>query len=792
MPLSWNEIRHNVLAFSREWAGESREDAEGKTFWDEFFAAFGIKRRTVAAFEDPVKTLSATYDYIDLFWKGMLIIEHKSRGKSLDKAHSQAMDYIQSLHNSGRGDEAPRYVVVCDFARFALHDLEEDTSVEFPLEDLHKHVDKFAFIPGYKQHKLEPEDPVNIKAVELLGDLHDALEAGGYAGHELERFLVRILFCLFAEDTGLFEREAFTLYIENHTKPDGSDLGPQLARFFDTLNKDKPHRQKNLLEELAALPWVNGELFAEHLGFADFDRDMRGRLLACCRFDWSAISPAVFGSLFQSVMEPKERRQVGAHYTSERDILKLVRSLFLDDLKAEFEKAKGDKNKLKKLHDKLGELTFFDPACGCGNFLVVTYRELRLMEIDILTELFRGQKVLDVRTLSRLHVDQMYGIEINEFPARIAEVAMWLVDHQMDQRLSQAFGEYVARLPLKQSPHIVHANALEIDWKTVLPPEKCGYILGNPPFVGAKYQTDIQRTEMKRVAGTVKNYGLLDYVTAWYFLTAKFIHGTSIRAAFVSTNSITQGEQVGVLWGELFRRGIQIVFAHRTFAWQSEARGKAHVHVVVISFSENAPPQRWIYDYDSGPEQTVAVRAANISPYLVEGPNTAIVNRSKPLCDVPPIGIGNKPIDGGYYLFTEEERDEFLKLEPKAKKWFRRWIGSQEFINGYERWCLWLGECPPNELREMPEVMKRVESVRKFRLASKSAPTRALAKTPTRFHVENMPKHSFIVMPKVSSERRRYIPIGFMSPATLVSDLCFINTKVTPYHFGVLTSAMHM
>jgi hypothetical protein len=586
MPISWNEIRHNAIRFAKDWAGESREDAEAKTFWDEFFQVFGLKRRLVATFEEPVKKLSGQWGYIDLFWKGTVLAEHKSRGKPLDKAHTQAVNYIQALKTTGREDEVPRYVVVSDFAKFALHDLEEDETVEFGLDEFPQYVDRFAFIPGYKQHKLEAEDPVNIRAVELLGELHDVLEDGGYSGHDLERFLVRVLFCLFAEDTGLFDRNAFTDFVENHTKPDGSDLGSQLARLFGVLNSPKEKRQKTLLEELAAMPYVNGELFAEALGFAEFNRDMRNRLLACCRFDWSRISPAVFGSLFQSVMEPRERRQVGAHYTSERDILKLVRSLFLDDLKAEFEKAKGSKKKLEDFHKKLGTLKFLDPACGCGNFLVVTYRELRLLEIEVLKALIDPkQKVLDIQTLLRINVDQMYGIEINEFPARIAEVAMWLADHQMNGLVSNTFGHYVARLPLTKSPHIVNANALRIDWKEVLPPAECSYVLGNPPFVGHTFQSADQKSDQEFVLKNISALGVLDYVCNWYILAAEYIVGTSIRVGFVSTNSITQGEQAGLLWGEMFGRyRIKITFCHRTFPWQSEARGKAHVHVVIVGF----------------------------------------------------------------------------------------------------------------------------------------------------------------------------------------------------------------
>ncbi|MGB6877225.1 MAG: DNA methyltransferase [Candidatus Acidiferrales bacterium] len=601
---------------------------------------------------------------------------------------------------------------------------------------------------------------------------------------------MRILFCLFAEDTGIFEREYFRLYLLDRTAQDGSDLGQHLARLFDVLNTPPEKRQKNLDETLAA--YVNGDLFAENLGFADFNKDMRDVLLACTRFDWSRISPAIFGSLFQAVMEPRERRQIGGHYTSERDILKVIRSLFLDGLRAEFERAKGNKAELKRFHERLSKLRFLDPACGCGNFLVITYRELRLLEIETLKILFPGdQRELDVHKLSLIDVDAFYGIEISEWPARIAEVAMWLMDHQMNNRLSEAFGQYFVRLPLKKSPTIVCGNALLLDWRKVLPPVQCSFILGNPPFVGAKFQTDEQRADMDLVARDVENNGLLDYVTGWYFKAAEYIRGTHIVVGFVSTNSISQGEQVGVLWSVLFRRyGVRIHFAHRTFKWESEARGKAHVHVVIIGFGEANARNRAIYDYET--ENATITPARNISPYLIEGPDVAITNRSEPICNVPEMGIGNKPIDDGNYLFTPEQKAEFLKSEPSAKKYFHHWIGSEEFINGIERWCLWLGQCPPAELRKMPHALERVEAVRNFRLASKSAPTRKIGAIPTRFHVENMPESKFLIVPEVSSERRNYIPIGFMNPDTICSNLVKIIPHATLYHFGVLTSEMHM
>lgn len=812
MPLSWNEIRHNAIRFSRDWAGETREEAEAKSFWDAFFAVFGISRRAVASFEEPVRNLRGQYGYIDLFWKGVLVVEHKSFGKDLGKAGSQAFSYLQDLIRSNRQEEVPRYVLVSDFARIALHDLEpeEDAgpaamrTIEFPLAEFARHIHDFAFIPGYQTHKLEAQDPINLKAVQIMGDLHDALEYGGYQGHALERLLVRVLFCLFAEDTGIFERDAFTLYLGNHTREDGSDLGLHLARLFEVLNTPPDRRQKNLDEELTAFPYVNGALFAEQLGFADFNRDMRNALLACTRFDWSRISPAVFGSLFQAVMEPKERRQTGGHYTSERDILKVIQALFLDELKAEFARAKSNRTDLRRFQQKLAELRFLDPACGCGNFLVVAYRELRLLELEALKILHAGghgtergtqtEMTLDeVNRLSQVDVDQFYGIEIAEWPARIAEVALWLMDHQMNTRLSAAFGQLYVRLPLRKSPTIVVGNALRLDWRQVLPSKQGGYVLGNPPFVGAKYQSPAQRADMNLVAGDVDNGGLLDYVAGWYFKAAEYMAGTSIVTGFVSTNSITQGEQAGVLWNALFRRfGLKIHFAHRTFPWQSEAQGKAHVHVVIVGFASYDIVSKRMLEAGDAEQEVSAATVRNISPYLVEGPDRAIENRRRPLCEVPEIGIGNKPIDDGNYLFTPAEKTGFLKLEPGAEPFFRLWLGSAEFLNGIERWCLWLGDCPPNQLRQMPEAMKRVEAVRAFRLSSKSPPTQKLARTPTRFHVENMPEGDYLLIPKVSSEQRRYIPMGFLPPSTMASDLVFVFPGATRFHFGILSSAMHM
>lgn len=791
MPISWNEIRDRAFTFMREWAEEKSEESEAKSFLDDFFNVFGVSRRRVAAFEKHIKTIDGKSGYIDLLWPGVILIEQKSRGKDLDRAHEQAKGYFPGLADC----DLPRYILVSDFARFRLHDLETGEKHEFNLSEFHKNIKLFGFMAGYQTQVLKPEDPANIKAAELMGHLHDHLKATGYTGSHLEVYLVRLLFMLFAEDTSIFERGQFRDYITQKTAEDGHDLGLHLNALFHALNTPEDKRQTTLDEHLAAFPYVNGRLFEELIPPASFNFLMRIILLDCCGLDWSRISPAIFGSLFQSVMNPEARRDLGAHYTTEQNILKLIRPLFLDALWEEFKKARKQRKKLVDFHKKLARLKFLDPACGCGNFLVIAYRELRLLEIEVLREIHKDRfhGFLDVSPHIWMDVDQFYGIEIEEFPAQIAQVALWMTDHQMNMRVSEEFGQYFRRLPLEKSPNIIHGNALRMDWASIVEPKALSYILGNPPFGGAKYQGEAQKHDVELVFNGARNTGLLDYVACWYRKAVEYMaKNHAIRSAFVSTNSITQGEQPGVLWPDLFNRGARINFAHRTFQWTSEARGKAAAHCVIIGFALEDEKKKWIFDYETPKSEPRAICASTVNHYLVDGPAVTLVNREKPICDAPEIGIGNKPIDGGHYLFTPEEKAEFIKKEPAAKKWFRRWIGADEFLNGYERWCLWLGDCPYSELKRMPEVMKRVEAVKRFRLASKSAPTRKLAEEPTRFHVENMPKRAYLVIPEVSSERRKYIPVGFIKPNTLASNLLKIIPNATLYHFGVLSSVMHM
>ena len=831
MPLSWNEIKTRANAFSKDWQDESREDAEAKSFWDAFFNVFGITRRRLASFEEPVKKSDGKGGFIDLLWRGQLLVEHKSRGRSLDKAFTQALDYFPGLKER----DLPKYILVSDFASFRLYNLETNEQVEFPLKALYQNVKLFGFIAGYQTQIIKPQDPINIKAAERMGKLHDALKAVGYDGHALELYLVRLLFCLFAEDTTIFEKRLFQDYIETKTADDGSDLAHHISSLFHVLNTSADKRLKNLDESLNAFPYINGKLFVEQLPPAQFDRKMRENLLDLCALDWSIISPAIFGSLFQSIMDAGARRNLGAHYTSEENILKLIKPLFLDELWAEFEKVKRQKNKLAEFHQKLRTLRFLDPACGCGNFLVITYRELRLLELELLraSDGFSKNKTgafMDVQTLINVDVDQFYGIEIEEFPAQIAQVALWLTDHQMNMKISEEFGQYFARIPLKATPQIIHGNALQVDWAGEKP--RFNYIFGNPPFLGKSNQSAAQKADMALVCDGIKNAGLLDFVAAWYVKSTKYIQGEYLRGGvillppsqqpkglrkdyleeyitkwetwktshvnpntkcgFVSTNSITQGEQVGVLWGWMLSQGMHIHFAHRTFSWNNEARGKAAVHCVIIGFGLQDVADKTIYEYEDIKGEPHAIKAKNINPYLTDAPNLVIPKLRSTICAVPEMTYGSMPNDGGFLLFSDTEKNDFIKLEPSSEKWIHKFVMGDELINNIPRWCLWLTDISPQELRNLPQVLKRVEQVKNLRLNSIRDATKELANQPTLFGELRQPKKRYLALPRVSSENRKFIPITFLEPNVIAGDKVYTIENATDFHFGIMTSAMHM
>lgn len=838
MPLSWNEIKSKAVRFSKDWEDVTEESAESQTFLNEFFEVFGISRRRVSTFEKPVQKVDGREGYIDLLWPGKILIEHKSKGKNLEKAANQAIAYSFGLTE----EELPQYILVCDFNLFVLYDLEENTKHEFLLKDLVKHVKLFSFIAGYQKSITKDEDPVNIEAAERMGKIHDKLKAIGYSGHELEVYLVRLVFCLFADDTNIFNKDIFEEYLKNKTSKDGSDLALHLSQIFYILNTPESQRLTNIDEHLIEFPYVNGKLFEEQLSPAQFDSEMRNVLIECCDLDWAKISPAIFGSLFQAVMNPEERRNLGAHYTSEKNILRVIKPLFLDELFKEFETIKNNTKQLKEFHKKLSALKFLDPACGCGNFLVITYRELRLLEIEILKVLVKNSQLeSDIKNIIWIDIDQFYGIEIEEWPVRISEVAMWLIDHQMNMRVSEEFGEYFVRLPLKKSANIICDNALRIEWGNIIAkteidisadvtniikiseptphyntvnvytnevkvlvsaPEKkpisdkttFDYILGNPPFIGKHFQNEQQKNDMDFVFKGIKAYGVLDYVTCWYIKAAKIIQNSNTKVAFVSTNSISQGEQPGILWNILFNLyEIKIHFAHRTFRWTNEARGKAAVHVVIIGFANYDTNEKYLFEYDDIKGEPHTRKVKNISPYLIEGKDLIIPKRKSPICNVPEIRFGNMPNDGGNLLINDDEVEAYKLIEGEVEKFIRPFLGAHEFLNGKKKWCLWFYKNQENlNLKRMRITYKRIEAVEQHRSKSKRKGTQTLSLFPMLFGEIRQPETNFILVPRVSSENRRIIPMSIYSPEYIVGDTCLSIASSNLFHLGILQSEMHM
>ena len=812
MRLGWDEIKRRARGFSEEWKDAHYEKGETQSFYNDFFEIFGVKRRTVATYEQRVKLLNNKHGFMDLFWPRTLLVEQKSARLDLDRAGIQALDYIDGLPPA----EQPRYVLTCDFQTWRLLDLEKGGDpLRFKLADLHRHVEAFAFILG-RQRTFETQATVTIKAAELMGSLHDALEESNYKGHDLEQLLVRLLFCLFADDTGIFQpKDIFLELLQTDTREDGSDTGPKLMELFDVLDTHEDDRQSNLSGELNQFPYINGDLFKGRLRTPVFDKKMRTLLLDAARHNWSGVSPAIFGSLFQSVMDAKERRAKGAHYTSEANIMKVIGPLFLDELKAELDRIVARKTGRDALLDefvaKLSRLTFLDPACGCGNFLVIAYRELRRLELAALEARWpkamtdtgeeRRQGFMDLGLLSRIQVNQFYGIEVEEFPARIAEVAMWMADHLANNALGDAFSTNYARIPLKESAHILHADALDTDWATQIAPEKLHYIMGNPPFVGAKFQTPEQRAQVRAIAGLGGSGGTLDFVAAWFIKAGQFVAvNHRIRIAFVATNSICQGEQVAQLWPILFDRyHLEIAFAHRTFNWGSEARGKAHVHVVIIGLthSDNETAVKRLFSYPDIKKEPLESRHDALTAYLfdargVSNRHLVVREEPRPINGAPRVVSGSQPIDDGNLIFDAKQRAEFLTLEPEASRFLRRYVAAQDFINGGERWILALQNVEPDQLRAMPLVRDRLRLVKEFRLKSERASTLAIADQPTRFNVEVIPTSAFLVIPEVSSERREYVPIGWLEPPTIPSNLVRLLAGASLWDFAILTSRSHM
>lgn len=810
MSIADKEQRAAAKAFAEFWQDKGYEKGESQTFWLTLLSkVLGVvEPEKFIRFEDKV-VLDHTSFIDGIIPATHVLIEQKSSGKNLRAGilqsggsiltpFQQAKRYSAELPYS----ERPRWIVTCNFQEFLIYDMEKPTGEpeQILLKDLSKEYYRLKFLVDTGDENIKKEMELSIKAGGIVGRLYDAL-ASQYRDPEspetlksLNELCVRIVFCLYAEDAGLFGgHAAFHDYLQIRA----SDAREALLKLFEVLNTKTADRDPYLKEDLAAFPYVNGGLFANsRLEVPSIDEAIVHLILeeASESFDWSKISPTIFGAVFESTLNPETRRAGGMHYTSIENIHKVIDPLFLNKLRTEFDEireakvAKTRNVKLREFQNKIASLKFFDPACGSGNFLTETYISLRKLENEILQLLYNGQIVLDTGDVIKVSIGQFYGIEINDFAVTVAKTALWIAESQMMKQTEEIVKINLEFFPLKTYANIVEGNALRIDWESVVSKDELDYIMGNPPFVGARLMNATQKDELKAVFGPKwKNSGNLDYVACWYKKCADFIAGTKIRCALVSTNSVSQGESVANLWKPLFEAGVHIDFAHRTFRWDSESTQKAKVHCVTIGFS-TAPSMddRIIYDNDH------AKTAKSINGYLVDAENVFVKSRSEPICEVPKIGIGNKPIDGGFYLFTKDEMNAFIKKEPKSARYFKKWIGSQEFINGTCRYCLWLGECSPNELHSMPECLKRVKEVQAFRLKSTSAGTRKLAEEPTRFHVENMPTGNYIVVPETSSEQRKYIPIGFITPDIMCSNAVKLIPGATLFHFGILTSNVHM
>ncbi|MGI9296836.1 MAG: class I SAM-dependent DNA methyltransferase, partial [Gammaproteobacteria bacterium] len=659
------------------------------------------------------------------------------------------------------------------------------------LAALPKNAELFEFFIEKERAQFALELKASRDAAELMGAIYDELRRGEKREPpNMDRLLVRLLFCMFAEDTGIFPRQMFHGYMEEHTRPDGTDFGVILSELFRVLDMRENERSERMPARLRAFPYVNGRLFEDADAPHYFDAESRTAVLDACQFDWKNISPDIFGSLFQTVRDSEERRKFGAHYTSEENIMKVIRPLFLDGMERELNRAGKDEKKLRAFHDKIANLRFLDPACGCGNFLIIAYRELRRLEMAVLLRLGIPEDA-DAKIV-RVSIEQFYGIESDPFPAGIARTAMWLVNDQMNREFREAGGPKIPSIPLLKEATIKTRNALELDWaKCITAPERMSYIFGNPPFVGRQFRKEKQRADMDLVFGDAPGAGNLDYVAAWYMKAARYIRGAKIKCAFVSTNSITQGEQVAALWKLLAEENIRIHFAHRSFVWNNEAGNSAAVSVVIIGFAAFGARRKKIYDYDDdGKPRPIA--AKNINGYLSDAPDILVEPRATPFGDAPPIVFGSMPNDDGNLLLTDKEKQEFLRRSPKAEPYIRPAAGAQEFLEGERRWCLWLEGVAPSEFRGIFAIRKRVAAVKKHRAKSERAATQELAKTPHLFGEIRQPKNRYILVPLNTSQGREYIPIGFMQPRNVALNSCTIVPNADMYHFGVMTSAMHM
>lgn len=800
-----------AMAFANEWSGKGYEKGESQTFWLTLLSkVYGVREpEKYIHFEEQVQLDKTSFidAYIDATH---VMIEQKSKDKDLRKAikqsdgtmltpYQQAQRYSAALPYSKR----PRWIVTCNFHEFLVYDMEHPNSEpqQIELKDLGKEHYRLQFLVETENLHLQKEKEVSLQAGEIVGKIYDELLKQYLHPDNLESLkslnvlCVRLVFCLYCEDAGLFGRhDMFHDYLEQYTT---EDLRMALIRLFKVLNTPPEQRDPYLKDDLAAFPYVNGGLFAnENIEIPRMNDKLRKLLLqnASLDFDWSGISPTIFGAVFESTLNPETRHNGGMHYTSVENIHKVIDPLFLDGLKQEFCEIKHItvmKSRVKRLHafqDKLASLTFFDPACGSGNFLTESFLSLRRLENDVIKEIYQLESFDAFVNPIKVNIHQFYGLEINDFAVTVATTALWISEAQTIQETEHIVHHDIDFLPLKDYKNIHEGNALSIDWNSIIPANKLNYIMGNPPFLGASVMSAMQKKETVNVIGNIKLANSIDYVGAWYCLATRMIANTNIECAFVSTNSITQGEQVTPLWKPLIKAGIRINFAYRTFRWDSEASDKAAVHCVIIGFGMKDRTIKTIFNEDGS-----QLKVNHINAYLYDAPDAFIESRSKPICDVPKSTKGNQPTDNGNFILTLEERNDILGKTPELAPYIRRYIGARDYLNNDQiRYCLWLKDASPTILNKNKEVKRRLEAIREFRAKSTAAPTRKSAETPYKFFSTPQTKGEYLIIPRVSSQRRRYIPIGFMGGDTIAADSCTIICGANRYQFGVLESNVHM
>lgn len=810
MNYTWNEIRLRAAAFVSEWSGESKERSEAQSFYNDFFDIFGVKRRSVARYEEHVRKLGDRSGFIDLFWPGVLIAEHKSLGRDLEEASDQASEYFDDLPEP----ERPRFRLVCDFQNFVLSDLDTGEVAEFSLDELPDHIELFSFIVGKQRPTHRVSQPLNDKAASYVAGLHKALVESGYPKDDAEKLAVRLVFCMFADVTSIFQpRGIFLDLIDSKTADDGAGVGAVLARLFDVLNRPIEERQETTDPDFMQFPYINGSLFEERIAIVADSPKLRKLLIEAAQFDWSTVSPAIFGALFQGVLTPSERLLLGGHSTSEENILRVLEDLFLADFRVqveELEKAGASRvARIRELWDRFAAIRILDPACGCGNFLAVTYRELRRLELRLVKALIAcGGLDPASEEISKIDVDQFFGIDMRTSSARIAEISMWMTDHTMNNEFSMTLGVVFNRIPLKAAPKIQLGDALALDWADVLPSDQCSYIIANPPYKGSKKQTRAERRQVRGLGGGARTGGVLDYAAGWLFKAGAYAHeGTKI--AFVTTNSLVQGEQIAG-WYPILNQDykLEIIFAHRPFSWDGTGSGAAQVDVIVLGFSKikAAPDLKRLYYYNSNSNRPTGLTTSKlISPYLLpannlRNPRVVVKSSRKVINGASKLITGSKPIDGGYFILSESERDVLLSKNPEASTYIRPFMGADEFLYGTTRYIIYFGDDPSAEYRNIKPLMSILKLVRDYRLgeiynkaeSKKLTSPNKLAASPTQWHITTVPDDDFLIIPEVSSENREYIPIGWVTPPTIPSNLVKVLKGASLFDFGLLTSAMHM